>query len=90
MKVWYLDYTVSIWLLIYNNSFRFHIYHPTCIILAQCTVKPVYKGHYREPENVAFIYRLKLYALLINGKNSFSLWCLMPLSTKTEVLNTIN
>ena len=26
------------------------------------TVKPVYKGHSWESENVAFIYRLKLYA----------------------------
>jgi hypothetical protein len=33
------------------------------------TANPVCKGHSREPENVAFIYRLKLYALYINGKN---------------------
>ena len=38
------------------------------------TVKPVYKGHSREPENVPiyeqlpFIYRFMLYALFINGK----------------------
>jgi len=35
-----------------------------------CTVvKPVYKGHSREPENVPFMYRLNLYALFINGKH---------------------
>jgi hypothetical protein len=38
------------------------------------TIKPVYKGHSREPENGVFeqlfiIYRLKSYALYINGKN---------------------
>jgi hypothetical protein len=32
------------------------------------TVKPVYKEHSKEHENVPFIYRLKLHALLINGK----------------------
>jgi hypothetical protein len=38
------------------------------------TVKPVYKGHSRESENVAlmsscpFQYRLKSYVLFINGK----------------------
>jgi hypothetical protein len=30
-------------------------------------VKPVYKGHSREPEIVPFIYRLKLDALFNNG-----------------------
>jgi hypothetical protein len=30
------------------------------------TVKPVYKDHSREPENVPFIYSLKLF---INGEN---------------------
>ena len=34
----------------------------------QDTVKPVYKGHHRELENVTFIYRLKLYALFVNEK----------------------
>ena len=38
------------------------------------TVKSVYKGHSREPENVPFIYRLKLYALFINGKNRTALY----------------
>ena len=44
------------------------------------TVNPVYKGHTREPENVAFIscslyiYRLRLYALFINGKNETALY----------------
>jgi hypothetical protein len=33
------------------------------------TVKPVHKGYSRKPENLVFIYRLKLYALFINGKN---------------------
>jgi hypothetical protein len=37
------------------------------------TVKPVYKGPSREPENVTFIYRFKLYALLTNGKNKTGL-----------------
>ena len=37
------------------------------------TVKPIYKGHSREPENVPFIYRLKLYALLMNGQNEAAL-----------------
>ena len=36
--------------------------------------KPVYKGHSREPENVPFLYRLKLYALFINGKNETALY----------------
>ena len=31
-------------------------------------VIPVYKGHSRKPENVAFMSMLKLYALLFNGK----------------------
>ena len=39
------------------------------IILIYHTVKPVYKGHYWEPKNVPFIYRLKLYPLFINGEN---------------------
>ena len=34
------------------------------IISPASTVKPVYKGHSREPENVSFIYRLKLYSLI--------------------------
>jgi len=38
------------------------------------TVKPVYKGHSREPDNVPFIYRLKLYALFINGENEDALY----------------
>ena len=54
-----------------------------------CTVKPVYKGHSREPENVPFVYRLKLSTFIINHhfytaeyvKVWFGLWCLMPLST---------
>ena len=46
-------------------------------------VKPVYKDHSREPENVAFIhslkfalyiYMLKLYALSIIGKNETTLY----------------
>jgi hypothetical protein len=37
-------------------------------------VKPVYKGHSREAENVAFIYRLKLYALFINETNETALY----------------
>ena len=40
----------------------------------QCTVKPVYKGHSMEPENVAFIYRLNLYALIIIGQNETALY----------------
>jgi hypothetical protein len=36
------------------------------------TVKSVYKGHSREPENVVFIYRLKL--LFINGENETALY----------------
>jgi hypothetical protein len=39
------------------------------IISPGSTVKSVYQGHSREPENVPFIYRLKLYALLLNGEN---------------------
>jgi hypothetical protein len=38
------------------------------------TVKPVYKGHSREPKNVPFIYRLKLYALYIYGENETALY----------------
>jgi hypothetical protein len=38
------------------------------------TVKPVYKGHSREPKNVPFIYRLKLYALYINEENEAALY----------------
>jgi hypothetical protein len=44
------------------------------------TVKPVYKGHSREHETfglyeqLSFIYRLKLYALFINGKNKTALY----------------
>jgi hypothetical protein len=43
------------------------------------TFKPVYKGHSREPkkcalyEHLPFIYRLKLYALFINGGNEAAL-----------------
>jgi hypothetical protein len=29
--------------------------------------RPAYKGYSSEPENVSFIYRLKLYTLFING-----------------------
>ena len=47
------------------------IFHIICNVV---TVKPVYKGHSREPENVPFIYRLKLYGLFINGKNQASLY----------------
>jgi hypothetical protein len=32
------------------------------------TVKPVYKGHSREPTNVLYMSRLKLYAPFINGE----------------------
>ena len=38
------------------------------------TIKPVYKGHLKEPENVPFIYRLKLYALFMNGENEAALY----------------
>ena len=31
-------------------------------------VNPVYKGHSMQPENVAFIYRVKLYALFITRR----------------------
>jgi len=44
------------------------------IITFTYTVKPVYKGHSREPENVPFIYRLKLNALFINGENETALY----------------
>ena len=43
-------------------------------ILNPYTVKLVYTGHSREPENVTFIYRLKLYALFINEKNETALY----------------
>jgi len=40
------------------------------------TGKPVYKGHLREPEYMPFIilYRLKLCAPFINGKNETILY----------------
>jgi hypothetical protein len=38
------------------------------------TVKPVCKGHSRETANVPLIYRLKLYALFMNGKNEAALY----------------
>ena len=42
------------------------------------TVKPVYKGHSMEPEKVVLwalnIYRLKWYALFINGRNETCLY----------------
>jgi hypothetical protein len=38
------------------------------------TVKPVFKGHSREPEQLPFIYRLRLYALFINGENENALY----------------
>ena len=38
------------------------------------TVKPVYKGHSREPENVAFMNSLKFHVQLINGKNETILY----------------
>jgi hypothetical protein len=47
---------------------------PSIFNKEKCTVKPVYKGHSREPENVVFIYRLKLYALFINEKNETALY----------------
>jgi hypothetical protein len=34
----------------------------------------VYIGHSSEPEKVPFIYRLKLYALFINGENEAALY----------------
>jgi hypothetical protein len=33
------------------------------------SVKPLCKGPWREPENVPFIYKLKLYVLFIDGEN---------------------
>ena len=39
-----------------------------------CSVKLVYKGHSKDPENVAFIYRLKLYAIFIDRKNETALY----------------
>jgi hypothetical protein len=46
------------------------------LIVKRHTVNPVYKGHSREPENVAFMSScpLKLYALFINGKIENSLY----------------
>jgi hypothetical protein len=44
------------------------------MFLLTYTVKPVYKGHSKEPENVVFIYRLKLYAPFINGENDTVLY----------------
>ena len=41
------------------------------------TVKLVYKGHPREPENVPFIHRLKLYTLFVNGGNETDLYRLI-------------
>ena len=38
------------------------------------TVKPVYTGHSRQPENVPFIHRLKLNALFINGGDEAALY----------------
>ena len=40
------------------------------------TVKPVYKGHSREPANVScpLKYRLKLYTLFQKGKNETALY----------------
>ena len=38
------------------------------------TGKPVYKGHLRKPEYMPFIYRLKLCAPFINGKNETVLY----------------
>jgi len=46
----------------------------------QYTIKPVYKGHSMEPENVTFMsscpfkYRLKSYVLFINGENETALY----------------
>jgi hypothetical protein len=42
------------------------------MFLLTYTVKPVYKGHSKEPENVVIIYRLKLYAPFINGENELN------------------
>ena len=36
--------------------------------------KPVYKGDLREPENVPFIYRSKLYTMFINEKYEVDLY----------------
>ena len=46
------------------------------LMLRRHTVKPVYKGHSGEPENVAFMSGclLKLYVLFINGKNENALY----------------
>ena len=40
------------------------------------TVKPVYKGHSREPTNMPFMssWPLQLYGLFINGKNEAALY----------------
>jgi hypothetical protein len=48
-------------------------------LFKQNTVKPVYKGHSGNLKMwplsaIAFIYRLKLYALFINGKNDTALY----------------
>ena len=37
-------------------------------------VNPVYRGHSMESENVAIIYRLRLYAIFINWKNEAALY----------------
>ena len=44
--------------------YRCYTYSETC----------VYIGHSSEPEKVPFIYRLKLYALFINGENEAALY----------------
>ena len=59
----------------------------------QSTVKPVYKGHLIEPENVAFMSSCSLYtgyiycALFINGKNDTALYRQVWLYFKWDSFN---
>ena len=61
-----------------NTSQRINISTNNCHHIYIYIVKPVYKGHLRLHENVSFMsscplkYRLKLYALFINGKMRLS------------------
>ena len=62
------------WIILHNEL----IFQRIIVTIYIYIVKPVYKGHLRLHENVSFMsscplkYRLKLYALLINGKMRLS------------------
>ena len=71
LKLYFLHFIFLCWLWkVYFLNICLEIHTQIKII----SVKPLCKGPWREPENVPFIYRLKLYVLFIDGENVAALY----------------